>query len=295
MSAARRRMDVSGTVVRSAIDRAAATLAPASDSARIDAEVLLAHALGRTRAWVLAHAGDAMEAEAMARFAALVERRREGWPVAYLVGGREFWSRPFRVTPDVLIPRPETEQLVEAALARLPAGRPCRVADLGTGSGVIALTLALERPDCALVATDASAAALEVARGNAASLGAANVEFRLGDWCAALHGGETFDLVASNPPYVRADDPHLDRGDLRFEPEVALAAGPGGLEAIERIAAGARGHLVGGGWLVLEHGHDQAEAVAALLGRHGYSDIEGFADLAGHPRMAAARLPRGPR
>lgn len=291
MSAASRRMDSPGPGIRLAVDRAAAGLAAASDSARLDAEVLLAHALGQTRAWLLARGGEAVGTEALSRFAALVERRREGWPVAYLTGSREFWSRPFRVTPEVLIPRPETEQLVEAVLARLPAGRACRIADLGTGSGAVAVTLALERPDCRVVATDASAAALEVARGNAAALGAGNCEFRLGDWCDALCDGEKFDVIASNPPYVRAGDPHLMQGDLRFEPAAALAAGPTGLEALERIAAGARAHLVPGGRLVLEHGYDQAEAVAALLRRHGYAGVQGLTDIAGHPRVAAARHP----
>ena len=277
------------------IERAASELSCVSDTARLDAEVLLAHALGRSRAWLLAHENEAISREGAAHFAALLERRAQGWPVAYLVERREFWSREFRVTPDVLIPRPETERLVETALSLLPPDRRCRIADLGTGSGASALTLALERSKISVIATDASAAALEVARDNAASLRTNNVEFRLGDWCAALRADERFDLIASNPPYVAAGDPHLGEGDLCFEPAVALAAGETGLEAIERIVREARNHLVAGGWLVLEHGFDQAGAVAQLLRGCGYEAFEGITDFGGHQRVASARWPGAAR
>ena len=192
-----------------------------------EAAILLAHALGRSRGWLYAHGLDPLEAEAAARFHALVAARAEGEPVAYLTGRQGFWTLDLAVGPAVLVPRPETERLVELALERLPADAAARIADLGTGSGAIALALAKERPRARVVATDASPAALDVARGNAARNGIGNVEFRAGDWLAPL-AGETFDLIASNPPYIADDDPHLARGDLRFEPAMALSCGAGG-------------------------------------------------------------------
>lgn len=273
-----------------AIRHAAGLLAAASDSPAPDAEILLAFVLGRPRSWLLAHKRDAFDANAARRFDALIARRAGGHPVAYLTGMREFWSRSFRVTPDTLIPRPETEHVVEAALARLPAGRGCEIADLGTGSGVIALTLALERADCRVTATDISNAALAVAGDNAARLGATNVEFHSGDWFAALEG-RVFDLIASNPPYIANCDPHLEEGDLRHEPPIALTAGATGLEAIRILVAQGRDHLAPGGWLIIEHGFDQADAVATLFAEHGFVEIESLRDLAGHPRIAAARRP----
>lgn len=263
-------------------------LAAHSDSPRLDAEILLAHVIDRPRTHLLANPEMAPEPAAVQRFRHLVARRAEGEPIAYLTGWREFWSRRFRVTPATLIPRPETEHLIELALERVPAGASCRIADLGTGSGAIALTLALERPSCTVVATDISAAAIAVARDNARQLGVANVEFLCGDWCAALNGRQ-FDLIVSNPPYIGADDPHLRQGDLPHEPRLALASGGGGLEAIERIVAEAPAHLALHGWLLLEHGFDQAAAVAALLRRHGYTRIEHRADIGGHDRAVAAR------
>jgi release factor glutamine methyltransferase len=209
-----------------------------------------------------------------------------GFPVAYLVGSREFFSRPFAVTPDVLIPRPETETLVEAALSRLMPRASCL--DLGTGSGVIAITLALETK-AAVTATDASAAALAVACGNAASLGAP-VEFLEGAWYAPV-GGRRFDLIVSNPPYVAANDPHLAQGDLRFEPAAALCDGSAdGLDSIRAIVAGAREHLAPGGSLLLEHGHDQGDSVAAILRDAGFLSPLSIPDLAGIPRVAGGTL-----
>lgn len=263
-------------------------LAAHGDSPRLDAEILLGHVIDRSRAWLLARPEAVVEPAAMQRFRHLVARRAQGEPVAYLTGGREFWSRRFRVTPATLIPRPETEVLIELALERLPADATRSLADLGTGSGAIALTLALERPACTVVATDISAAALDVARDNARRLGATNVAFRCGDWCAAL-GGDRFDLVVSNPPYVAAGDPHLQQGDLPHEPWPALVSGISGLEAIERIVATAPAHLVHGGWLLLEHGFEQADAVAELLRCHGYAEIGHRADIGGHRRAVAAR------
>jgi release factor glutamine methyltransferase len=274
--------------VQAALAWAVTQLAPTSDSPRLDAEVLLGRVIDRSRTQLLARPDTAVEPAALQRFRHLVARRVQGEPIAYLTGWREFWSRRFHVTPATLIPRPETELLVELALELLPRDASLRIADLGTGSGAIALTLALERPVCKVVATDLSAASLDVARDNAQRLGAANVECRAGDWCAALEGGR-FDLIVSNPPYVGADDPHLQQGDLRFEPRQALASGSSGLEAIERIITAAPAHLVHGGWLLLEHGYDQADAVAALLRRCGYAQIEHRADIGGHRRAVAAR------
>ncbi len=262
-------------------------LAARGDSPRLDAEILLGHVLDRTRAQLLARPELTLDPTPMRRYRDLIARRTRGEPVAYLIGAREFWSRRFRVTPATLIPRPETELLIELALERLLPGAPARIADLGTGSGAIALTLALERPSCRVTATDLSAEALEIARGNARNLGAGNVEFRPGDWCAPLHG-ERYDLIVSNPPYIDAADPHLRQGDLPHEPQTALTPGGHGLGAIERIVSTAPAHLVRGGWLLLEHGHEQAAAVAALLERHGYAEIEHRRDIGGHLRAVAA-------
>ncbi len=258
----------------------------------IDAQVLLAHLLGRNRAWLVAHGDDALSRERLGTFLALARRRREGEPVAYLTGTREFWGLALQVSPAVLIPRPETETLVELALARLPQDRDLRVLDLGTGSGAIALAIAQERPRAAILATEVSADALEVARGNAQRLGIANVEFVQADWyegVASTWRGAAFDLIASNPPYVAAADPHLGEGDVRFEPHLALTPGGDGLGAIARIVAGARLRLADAGSLVVEHGYDQADEVRALFTAAGFAEIVGARDLAGVPRVAAGR------
>ncbi|MFC0677211.1 peptide chain release factor N(5)-glutamine methyltransferase [Lysobacter korlensis] len=254
----------------------------------IDAEVLLAHVLDRSRTWLFAY-GDAVADPAQAeRFAGLVARREAGEPVAYLTGRRGFWRFDLAVTPATLIPRPETELLVELALERIPAGgAPC-VADLGTGSGAIALALAYERPGARVIATDASDEALEVARSNAVELGLSNVEFRLGDWCAPI-AGATFDVIASNPPYIARDDAHLKQGDLRFEPATALASGDDGLDAIRTIARDALPCVRAGGWLLLEHGFDQGAAVRALLEAQGWRDVATAADLEARDRVTLGR------
>lgn len=263
-----------------------------SDSPRLDAEVLLGHVIERSRAQLLARPELALAPASARHFRALITRRAQGEPVAYLTGWREFWSRRFRVTPATLIPRPETELLVELALERLPAGVPRRIADLGTGSGAIALTLAIDRPACRVTATDISRDALDIAGENAQRLGAENVEFRSGDWCAPLEG-ERYEMIISNPPYIDAKDPHLLQGDLPHEPLTALTPGDDGMEAIEQIASAAPAHLVRGGWLLLEHGYEQAAAVAALLERHGYTGIEQRRDIGGHIRAVAARYDGG--
>jgi release factor glutamine methyltransferase len=251
--------------------------------ARLDAELLLAHALGVSRARLYAWPEEEPDTVQRATFERLVEAREQGEPIAYLTGRREFWSLELRVTPHVLIPRHETELLVELALERIPRDRAFRIADLGTGSGAIALALARERPLARVTATDASATALDVARGNAERLGVGNVGFAAGDWYAAL-GDARFDLIVSNPPYVAADDAHLAQGDLRFEPASALASGADGLDAIRHIVAGAPAHLADGGALLLEHGFDQSVRVRALLDAAGFVDVRSVRDAAGHER-----------
>jgi release factor glutamine methyltransferase len=257
----------------------------------VDAQVLLAHVLGCDRAWLAAHAADALPREAADRFFAFAKRRRDGEPVAYLTGVREFWGLPLAVSPAVLIPRPETETLVELALARLPADRDVAVLDLGTGSGAIALALAHERPRARVVATDASEEALSVARGNARRLGLPNVEFLKTSWYDGAPATR-FDLIAANPPYVDAGDPHLADGDVRFEPRSALVPAGDGLAALRTIVAGAPSRLVPGGTLAVEHGYDQQDAVRALFAAAGFIDVVSARDLAGIPRVAAGRLAR---
>ena len=259
------------------------------DEARLEAELLLAHALDRPRSWFYAHAGDLLEPRDAAQFEALLRRRDRGEPVAQITGHRGFWSLELSVTADTLIPRPETELLVELALARLPRGEPACVLDLGTGTGAIALAIASERPLAEVTAVDASAAALDVARENARDAG---LPLRLlaSDWFSAV-AGESFDLVASNPPYIADGDPHLQQGDLRFEPRSALASGPDGLDAIRVIARDAPRHLHPGGWLLVEHGHDQGPAVRALLSAAGLASVETERDLEQRDRVTFGRLP----
>ncbi len=227
------------------------------------------------------------------RFDRLVEARARGEPVAYLTGHREFWSLDLEVTPAVLIPRPETELLVELALARLPVDAVCAVADLGTGSGAVALAIARERPLAQVLATDASAQALAVARRNAMRLGIDNVAFALGDWCGAL-GDRRFDLLVSNPPYIAECDPHLERGDLRHEPVAALVSGRDGLDAIRRIADAACAHLPPGAWLLLEHGWAQGTRVRELLSVRGFSAVGSVSDRGDHERVTLARRSGSP-
>lgn len=257
-----------------------------------EAGMLLAHVLGQDRAWLYAHGEAVLPEDAMAALEALVRRRLAGEPVAYLTGRRGFWGLDLAVGPGTLIPRPETELLVELALERLDPGHDARVADLGTGSGAIAIALARERPRARVLATDISTRALALARCNAGALGpgASRVEFRHGDWWEAL-AGECFDLVASNPPYIAEDDPHLARGDLRFEPRAALASGPEGLDAIRAIIDGASAHLRPGGWLLLEHGCDQGGAVRALLAQAGLAEIATARDLERRERVSRGRRP----
>jgi release factor glutamine methyltransferase len=250
---------------------------------RLEAELLLVHTLGKSRSWLIAHADDALDDAQSAAFSALVERRRLGEPVAYITGHRGFWTLELEVTPATLIPRPETELLVELALARMTSR--ARVADLGTGSGAIALSIARESPLASVVATDASADALAVAQRNGERHGIRNVRFAQGDWLAPL-AGEHFDLIVSNPPYIEMDDPHLGQGDLRFEPSSALASGVDGLEDIRRIVAQARDHLEPGGWLLMEHGWNQGTAVREILASAGYREVLTVQDLEQRDRVS---------
>ena len=262
----------------------------AKEAGALEAEVLLAHVLGVSRAWLYANGTRAPADEEGERYLALVERRVAGEPVAYLTGRREFWSLPLKVTPDVLIPRPETELLVETALEFLPSGAPCRCADLGTGSGAIALAVASERPLCEVHATEVSPAALAVARANGNELLPGRVRLHLGSWCEPLTG--RFRMLASNPPYVEAGDRHLEEGDCRFEPRTALTPGGDGLSAIREIARQATDYLEPGGWLLLEHGADQGAAVRAVLESGGYVRIETRKDLENRDRVTLGRLAR---
>ncbi len=253
----------------------------------LEAHMLLERVMGKSRAWVIAHAREPANADTERSFAALAERRGRGEPMAYILGAREFYDLEFLVTPAVLIPRPETELLVELALERIPENAAVRVLDLGTGSGAIAIALAKKRPRAQLTAVDTQEAALAVARANVLKHGV-GVRFIRGDWLGAL-SGECFDLIASNPPYVAATDPHLAEGDVRFEPRVALIGGADGLACIRTIVTRAREHLLPGGWLMFEHGYDQAEACRALLRTQGYLEVQSWPDLAGIPRVSGGR------
>jgi release factor glutamine methyltransferase len=282
------------TEVRSLIDEGAARLGRVAAEPRREAEVLLGAALGRPRAWLLAHPEERiLDCETTDRYEAFVTRRALGEPVAYLLGEKEFWSLPLEVGPGVLIPRPETERLVERALARLPAGRSCDVLDLATGSGAIALALAAERPFARVLATDLSGAAVDTARGNAAKLGlAGRVEVRAGAWYAPA-AGRKFEVVVSNPPYIAADDPRVDPEVRRYEPPQALFAGTDGLEALRKVVTGAPGHLLPGAWLLVEHGDTQGAAVREMFEAAGLGHVQTYRDLAGRERCTEGRHPGG--
>ncbi len=273
-----------------ALKAAAERLEGLTETPRLDAEVLLMQVLGQGRTYLRTWPERWLTEAQAASFHDLIERRAEGAPIAYLAGEREFWSRSFTVRPGALIPRPETELLVELALSFIPADLPTDVLDLGTGSGAIAVTLAAERPEAQVTAIDLSPDALDIARENAVRQGVGErVRCLLGDWFAPLPTGERFDVIVSNPPYIAENDPHLGQGDLRHEPALALASGPKGLDALTAIADTARAWLKPGGWLLLEHGYDQAPDLAALLTGFGYLDIAHHLDLQGHTRATTAR------
>ena len=268
---------------------AARTLDGHSDSPRLDAELLLGKVLRLTRSGLVARGHEPVARDCEQAYASLIERRLGGAPVAYLTGLREFWSLPLLVTPAVLVPRPETELLVELALSRLPkhgagtaADPACSVLDLGTGSGAIALAIASERPDVRVTGVDISPPALEVAIQNSRNLGLTHIDWRLGSWFAPVRG-ERFGMIVANPPYIAAADPALEK--LAAEPALALCGGPTGLEALSAIAGGAAAHLHPGGWLIVEHGSDQAPDVARLLQSHGFAGVRSHSDFSDKPRV----------
>jgi len=278
--------------IRALLEHARHTLAKSVDAPQLEAEILLAHVLGRDRSWLYAwpeHVPDAGQCKA---FEQLVERRAQGQPVGHLTGEREFWSLRLAVNEHTLIPRPESELLVETALA-LELPTEARVLELGTGSGAIALALASERPRWRLSALDCSPEALAIARANAVRLGLNGIRFIHSHWFDALPAQQRYDLIVANPPYVAQDDPHLARGDLRFEPRAALVSGVDGLDDIRQIIAAAPGHLRPSGWLWLEHGCDQGARVAALLRGHGYHAVVTRRDPAGHDRISGGQWPSG--
>ena len=279
------------TTIQQALANAVAKLTEQPDTAVLDAELLLAHVLQKTRTWLHTWPEYELSAEQTQEFEQLVARRVVGEPVAHLLAQQEFWSLDLIVTADTLIPRPETERLVELALERIPPTAAWRIADLGTGTGAIALALAKERPACSVIATDQSAAALAVAEDNARNNRLHNVTFRRGNWFEALQDEAPFDLIVSNPPYIKETDPHLLQGDVRFEPTTALTAGPDGLTDLQHLIDQALPHLKPGGWLLLEHGYDQGEAVVQLLQEAGFVQVSDYPDLAGLPRVATGCKP----
>jgi len=274
----------STTTIQTALRVAERKLFPFHETARIDAEVLLAHGINRTRAYLHTWPEYMLSSEQLHHFMSLVQRRAAGEPVAYLTGIREFWSLPLTVTRATLVPRPETEVLVEQALHRISTATSSHIADLGTGCGAIALAIATERPASRVVATDIDTQALNVAHQNAEQLDIPNVEFRQGTWFSPIMG-ERFHVITSNPPYIGKNDPHVSRGDVRYEPRCALIAGHDGLEAITIIVSGAKAHLFKQGWLIVEHGHDQQGSVIKLFAAHGYENIQGISDYTGHGRI----------
>lgn len=259
----------------------------------LEAEILLGHVTGKSRTHFRGFPEAEVSPTEALLYRTLLERRRSGQPIAYLIGAREFWSLSFEVNPDVLIPRPETELLVEMALDWIrPLSTP-RLLDLGTGSGAIPISIAKERPDAEITAVDLCPHALALAQKNAHRLETPGIRFLLGDWLQALPKAERFDLIVSNPPYIPDQDPHLSRGDLRYEPRSALASGPDGLDAIRTIAREARGFIKPQGGLALEHGFDQSPTIRNILFDLGYHAIETHKDLQGHPRVTVARYAQG--
>lgn len=267
----------------------ATTALAASDSPRRDAEILLGNATGKSRSFIVAFGETRLDDDQQQRLDALLARRVSGEPMAHLVGMREFWSLPLFVSPVTLIPRPDTECLVEQTLARLPA-RPCRILDAGTGSGAIALALASERPDCHVTGVDRIPEAVALAQRNAEHLQLNNVTFLQSDWFSAVSTCR-FDIIVSNPPYIDARDPHLQQGDVRFEPHSALVAAQDGLADLAQLIALAPQFFTPGGWLLLEHGWQQGEAVRQRLTAAGYYDIATHRDYGGNERVSEGRLP----
>ncbi|WP_394754355.1 peptide chain release factor N(5)-glutamine methyltransferase [Crenothrix sp.] len=270
--------------IQTALEKATQLIAASSDSATLDAEVLLCSILQKQRSHLRAWPDKILDAQQADLFWAAVAKRQQGHPIAYITGSREFWSRDFQVSADVLIPRPDTEVLIECALKLIPVNQPYRLIDLGTGSGIIAITLAAERPQTHVTATDICEAALAVARNNANQHGVDHIQFYLSDWFSQVPES-LFDLIVSNPPYIAEGDAHLQDGDLRFEPQSALVAPDDGLKDIQSLADQARSRLHNGGHLLIEHGYNQHHAVQDIFKRFDYKNVQTTIDLSGQPRV----------
>jgi len=270
--------------IKSVLRDAAGTLETISESALLDAEVLLCLALNKPRSHLRAWPDRQLQPDQVTAFQALLEQRQKGMPIAYITGNREFWSRDFQVTPDVLIPRPDTELLIELSLKLIPADEPIKIIDLGTGSGIIAITLAAERPHAQISATDFSLSALRIAQLNAGKHHINNIQFYQSDWFDDVPDTK-FNLIISNPPYIAEDDSHLQQGDIRFEPQTALCAAEQGLGDIKIIADNARHYLKPCGHLLIEHGYDQLQQVQSLFKELHYDNVQTYTDLSGQPRV----------
>ncbi|MDO9047484.1 MAG: peptide chain release factor N(5)-glutamine methyltransferase [Methylobacter sp.] len=278
--------------IKSVLTEAAGTLTLVSDSALLDAEVLLCLALNQPRSHLRAWPDKPLQPGHLAAFRALLEQRQKGIPIAYITGNREFWSRDFQVTPDVLIPRPDTELLIELSLKLIPADEPIKIIDLGTGSGIIAITLAAECPHTHISATDFSLAALRIAQLNADKHHVSNIQFYHSDWFADVPDTK-FNLIISNPPYIAEDDSHLQRGDVRFEPQTALCAAEQGLGDIKIIAGAARNYLEPRGHLLIEHGYNQRQQVQTLFKDLHYDNVQTYTDLSEQPRVTYGQFMPG--
>jgi release factor glutamine methyltransferase len=276
--------------IQSALRTGRNHLQQTSESAALDADLLLCHVLKKQRAHLRAWPEKLLNLEQIEHYQELLEQRRSGQPIAYLTGSREFWSRDFFITPDVLIPRPETELLIELILAMLSDNQQNNILDLGTGSGAIAVTLAAERPHASVIATDICSQALKIARKNARYHQLNNIRFYLSNWFEKLPS-TTFAFIVSNPPYIESTDAHLQQGDLRFEPEKALISAQQGLQDISVIINNARPRLESGGFLFLEHGYNQQQQVQEIFNRFKYTNIRTYHDLAGHPRVTSGQWP----
>lgn len=278
--------------IKETIQDASSRLAGTSDTPQLDAEILLAHTLDCNRTYLHTWPEKTLTTTQQQTFQQAINRRMNGEPIAYITGYREFWDMTLLVTPDTLIPRPETELLVETVLDKVPPGARWNIADLGTGSGSIALAIARERPGCTVTATDASAAALDVAKQNAERYDIRNIRFIEGHWFQPIENDQ-FEVIVSNPPYVHPNDPHLQKGDLRFEPQQALQSIPDGMRDIRIITNAARGHLIPPGWLILEHGYDQGKTVMNRLMELGYVDVSVVDDLSRNERICLGKWDKG--
>ncbi|MFT5135242.1 MAG: release factor glutamine methyltransferase [Arenicella sp.] len=276
---------------RKLLDDATQILYDGSSTPRIDSEVLLQAVTDRPLSWVFAYGETLATADHTRAFFDLVAKRQQGQPIAYLLNYKDFWTLRLKVNTHVLIPRSDTETLIEHALQKLPAGPLSHVLDLGTGSGAIALSIAKERPNAQVLATDYQTKALEVAKNNAAYNEVGNVRFLHSDWFSSIAVDEKFDLIASNPPYIRKGDPHLAQGDLRFEPNSALISGGDGLHDLEKVIQGSINHLLPSAWLIVEHGYNQAREVTQLFSSAGYTNIELFKDINDLPRCTIGQYP----